>query len=119
MSCLSYNCDAYVLADLLEEGVRVGSGDVPVIDDASLFEPLLRLLEGDEVARGVGLPVAGEAIELAAEALPGAGRSKVRPSPRRTTSLPHLDMSMEYLLSGSVLVSNWWVDLSLVKPPYL
>lgn len=55
------------LADLLEEGVGVGVGDVPVVDDAGLLEPLLGLLERDEVPGRPGLPVPGEPVELAPE----------------------------------------------------
>ncbi len=56
-----------VLADLLEECVRVGSGDVPVVNYSGLFEPLLSLLERDEVSGSVRFSVTGETVELAAQ----------------------------------------------------
>jgi len=104
------------LADLLEEGRRVRVRDVPVVDDGRLLEPLLRLLQRDEVARGPGLAVAGKSLELATQTRP------IRNGPQEMPiqigrPKPHLDMSREYFLTGSVLVSNWKVLLPLVKPP--
>ena len=47
------------LADLPEDGGNVDGGDVPVVDDAALLEPLLRLRQSDVVSRRARIPVLG------------------------------------------------------------
>ena len=48
---------SYSLADLPENGGNVDGGDVPVVDDAALLEPLLRLRQRYVVSGRSGLPV--------------------------------------------------------------
>ena len=62
---------SYSLADFSENDGSVCGGDVPIVDDAGLLEPFLRLGQVDEVAGGAGLAVAREPLELLPQPGPG------------------------------------------------